>query len=174
MQATAAGLINATAECAAAANPTLRIFTVKPGGASIGQDDLAPLPGTRWSAATPASICPPLDKPYTPYSLFGSGGTQKGYTGFSAVCWLFGRGLHAQLGGSTPIGLVHSSVGGTQVQSWMTSPAGSLYNAMIRPMVQTPIKGIVWYQVRRLLLLARALPAMPPRLGGLPACWRAA
>ena len=39
----------------------------------------------------------------------------------SAICYLFGRGLHAALGGETPIGLVHS-MGGTQVQSWMTSP----------------------------------------------------
>ena len=62
----------------------------------------------------------------------------------SAICYLFGRDLHAALGGDTPVGLVHSSVGGSQVQSWMTSPPGSFWNAMIRPLIQTPIKGIVW------------------------------
>ena len=49
MQATAAGLINATAECAAAANPTLRIFTVKPGGASSGQPKTT---HANWAQAT--------------------------------------------------------------------------------------------------------------------------
>ena len=150
MQATVAGVINATAECAAATKPTLRTFTVRPGGSSNPRTDLFP-PLTNWSAASPETICPPLVKPYTPYSLFGSGGSLPGYTGISAVCYFFGRDLHAALGGTTPIGLIHSSVGGTQVQSWMASPPGGLWNAMIRPLVHSPIKGIVWVSRARII-----------------------
>eukprot|EP01051_Picozoa_sp_SAG22_P022828 SAG22_NODE_5630_length_980_cov_1.377980_2_plen_154_part_00 len=151
---------------AAAANPTLRVFSVLLcclGGASSPQADLTP-PLANWSSASPSTICPPLIKPYTPYSLFGSGGTQTpGYSGMSAICYLYGRGLHAALGGATPVGLIHSSVGGTQVQSWMTAPSGSLYNAMVHPLVQTPIKGILWCKSRYFLDLCALLSILMAR-----------
>jgi sialate O-acetylesterase len=35
----------------------------------------------------------------------------------SAVCWLYGRMIHVELGGR-PIGLIHSSWGGTGVEYW--------------------------------------------------------
>jgi len=41
----------------------------------------------------------------------------------SAVCWLYGRMIHEGLGGR-PIGLVHSSWGGTSIEWW--SPAEAL------------------------------------------------
>lgn len=40
--------------------------------------------------------------------------------GFSAVAFFFARDLHQKLG--VPIGIVNSSWGGTQIESWMTEP----------------------------------------------------
>lgn len=151
MAAAVAGVTNASAECAAAINPTLRTFTVFPGGSGSPESDLSP-PLTNWSSASPATICPPLIKPFTPYSLFNSGG----YKGMSAICYFFGRDLHAALGGNTPIGLIHSSVSGTQVQSWM--PSGGLYNAMVHPMIRTPIKGVIWVLPRPMRVYQSHLP----------------
>jgi len=47
------------------------------------------------------------------------GGLPKTY--FSAVCWLFGRYLHDNLG--IPIGLVSSTWGGTPVEAWSSEKA---------------------------------------------------
>jgi sialate O-acetylesterase len=93
----------------------------------------------------------------------------------SAVCWLYGRMIHEGLGGR-PIGLVHSSWGGTSIEWW--SPPEALkecnitqtqevsvdgndsldvevgvtlnntviYNAMIHPLTRMVIRGVIWYQ----------------------------
>src|SRR6185295_5175017 len=41
--------------------------------------------------------------------------------GFSAVAYFFGRELHQKLG--VPVGLVHSSVGGTDIAAWTSEEA---------------------------------------------------
>ncbi len=41
---------------------------------------------------------------------------------FSAVCWLYGRMIHAALGGR-PIGLIATSYGGTAIEYWMPPEA---------------------------------------------------
>ena len=40
---------------------------------------------------------------------------------FSATLYFFGRELHREL--KVPVGLIHSSVGGTQIESWLTEDA---------------------------------------------------
>ncbi|KAG2469711.1 SIAE acetylesterase, partial [Polypterus senegalus] len=89
------------------------------------------------------------------------------FTYFSAVCWLFGRYLYAKL--KYPIGLVESCWGGTIIEVWSSPralkkciPARSLsrlpkveaaplqpsvlWNAMIHPLLNMTIKGVIWYQ----------------------------
>lgn len=85
----------------------------------------------------------------------------------SAVCWLFGRRLFDTL--RYPIGLVASSWGGTPIEAWSSersleacgvprrgsgrdgSAAGPwehsvLWNAMVRPLCNMTLKGVLWYQ----------------------------
>ncbi|MBI5549086.1 MAG: hypothetical protein HY901_34815, partial [Deltaproteobacteria bacterium] len=90
---------------------------------------------------------------------------------FSAVCYFFGRALHEELG--VPIGLIHSSWGGTPIEAWTSTEAlatiedyhaalgarataepkqlgpkslATLYNGMIAPLLPFAIKGAIWYQ----------------------------
>ncbi len=87
---------------------------------------------------------------------------------FSAVGFFFGRKLASELG--QPIGLVNASWGGTPVELWMRSQtlsndvemksswnrsryskrqgwlAGAAYNAMIYPIGNFGLSGIIWYQ----------------------------
>ncbi|XP_074534926.1 sialate O-acetylesterase [Halichoeres trimaculatus] len=81
-------------------------------------------------------------------------------SGFSAVCWLFGRYMYDKL--QYPIGLVESCWGGTPVEAWSSSRAlkqcglddelmgpgnnSVLWNAMIHPLLNMTIKGALWYQ----------------------------
>ena len=66
----------------------------------------------------------------------------------------FAREIQQKTG--VPIGIVDSNWGGTRIEPWV-SPAdlglpaakgdtGSMYNAMIQPLVRLPIKGALWYQ----------------------------
>ncbi|XP_043119960.1 sialate O-acetylesterase isoform X2 [Puntigrus tetrazona] len=93
------------------------------------------------------------------------------FSHFSAVCWLFGRYLYKTL--KYPIGLVHSSWGGTPVEAWSSPRAlykcglmnsnflvqtsfpesvsarwnsSVLWNAMIHPLLNMTITGAIWYQ----------------------------
>ncbi len=90
---------------------------------------------------------------------------------FSAVGWHFGHILEREL--QVPIGLVHASWGGTKAESWLSHESlssepslqslienaalvgesgkpqdhlNSLYNGMIAPLRDFPIKGVIWYQ----------------------------
>ena len=82
---------------------------------------------------------------------------------FSAVCLLTASYMAEVLGKNKTFGLIHSSWGGTPIESWFYSqhecdipdnvnedwPQGSnkyLYNAMIHPLVRSGIKGVLWYQ----------------------------
>jgi sialate O-acetylesterase len=78
--------------------------------------------------------------------------------GFSGVAYFFGRDLQKALG--VPIGLIHTSVGGTAAEEWTSksvlegdpalkdlAPRGSkLYNGMIAPLLPYAIRGVIWYQ----------------------------
>lgn len=87
---------------------------------------------------------------------------------FSAVGYFFGKRLYEEL--NHPIGLVNASWGGTPIEVWMPPrlfreypefraswlqehaphnsrwPEGSLYNAMIAPLLRTAFAGVIWYQ----------------------------
>lgn len=87
---------------------------------------------------------------------------------FSAVAYFFGREIHQNQ--NVPIGLISSSLGGTLAEAWTDGKALQhipdfaekinipdsladkanmptvLYNAMIRPMTDFSIRGVIWYQ----------------------------
>jgi sialate O-acetylesterase len=85
---------NADAEIAAAAFPLLRHVRIEPTVAETPADTVKT---GGWQAANPGTV-----------------------GGFTAVGYFFARDLHQRLG--VPIGLIHSSWGGTPIEAWM-SPA---------------------------------------------------
>ncbi|MBX3176210.1 MAG: sialate O-acetylesterase [Candidatus Hydrogenedentes bacterium] len=83
---------NPEAEIAAANYPNIRLFHVTRKTADTPQEDCE---GT-WQVCTPETI-----------------------PGFSAVAYYFGRELHTQL--DVPVGLIHTSWGGTPSESWTSA-----------------------------------------------------
>jgi sialate O-acetylesterase len=89
-------------------------------------------------------------------------------TEFSAAGYFFGRELLRELG--VPVGLIHSSFGGTQIEAWMPAEAFTrepglrelvhvryfawvkgvqateLYESMIAPLAPFRLRGFLWYQ----------------------------
>jgi sialate O-acetylesterase len=80
---------NAKQEIADADHPKIRLFTVPTKTAVASLE----VPGGTWSVCSPETI-----------------------TGFSAAAYFFGRDLNLKL--NIPVGLIHSSVGGTPAESW--------------------------------------------------------
>jgi len=81
-------------EKAAANLPEVRMFTVSSGASAKAEDDCK----GSWVVCSPETV--------------GS---------FSAALFFFGREIHKVLGG--PVGLIHSSVGGTPIESWIAPEA---------------------------------------------------
>ncbi|BET68893.1 hypothetical protein ASA1KI_38110 [Opitutales bacterium ASA1] len=130
------------AELAAAHHPLLRLYQV-------------PKYGRPRSGAAP-----PAWMPCSPEALQA--------LDFSAAGYYFGRELMLELG--VPVGVVHSSFGGTQIEAWMPRgaferdprlapllghryfawvegvQATELYESMIRPLVPYALRGFLWYQ----------------------------
>ena len=138
-----------------AKNPNLRLFTVAKRTSPTplaDQDDLKHF--SKWSESAPETI-----------------------PGFSAVAYHFGQNI--QKSTKVPVGLIHTSWGGTPAEAWTSTEAldavpelkyyatngkkateqfdkdkkaigpnvpASLYNAMIHPLLQFPVKGAIWYQ----------------------------
>jgi sialate O-acetylesterase len=90
---------NAAAEVAAADYPNIRLFTV-PKSVSVTPQKLV---NSQWLPCTPTNIA------------------AGGWGGFSATAYFFGRKLNQELG--IPIGLLHSSWGGTIAEAWVTESA---------------------------------------------------
>lgn len=90
---------NAKEEVARADYPMIRLYAVPKTIAAAPQSTIQ----GRWLVATPANIM--------------SGG----WGGFSAVAYFFGRHLHQEL--KVPIGLIHSSWGGTVAEGWVSAEA---------------------------------------------------
>ena len=82
--------------------------------------------------------------------------------GFSAVGFIMGSTLYTDyLGGAVPIGIIHSSHGGSSIQAWQRAaavrecgdpsnswPSSVLYNSNVNPMTVGPLalKGAYYYQ----------------------------
>lgn len=124
---------DAAKEIAAANYPQIRLFTVE-----MVQSP-KPLADTKgnWIPCSPQTV-----------------GT------FSGTAYYFGRQLYKQL--NVPIGLIHSSWGGTAAELWTSrkaleanpllkplargKEASTLYNAMVAPVIPYAIRGVIWYQ----------------------------
>jgi hypothetical protein len=88
---------NGTAECAAAGRYTDKIWIIKAVNSKYHH-----LPV--WMSAGPDTLAP-----------------------FSAVCWYTGKSLFEKMGGTTPVGLMQTSVGGSPIEYWLPpSPAGAI------------------------------------------------
>jgi sialate O-acetylesterase len=88
------GMFNASIEIENANKyPKIRLFAALQVPASTPQEELIAI-GMKWSVASNTTV----------------GGT-------SAVCWLYGRMIQEGLGGR-PMGLVHTSWGGTNIELW--------------------------------------------------------
>jgi sialate O-acetylesterase len=121
-------------------NDHIRLFTVKRNASLSPLTDVSGL----WQAASPETV-----------------------KEFSATAYYFGRLLNRIL--NVPIGLIHSSWGGSSAEAWMSEDMlkafpevkipkteeglkdknripTMLYNAMIHPFLEMTIKGILWYQ----------------------------
>jgi sialate O-acetylesterase len=135
---------DAEKEIAAANYPEIRCFTVKKATAMTPQDELT----GSWAVCSPETV-----------------------GNFTAVGYFYARELWNEL--KIPIGIVNSSWGGTDVETWTSSGAYSalpadvrrtynvepgvtpakpndhsslLFNAMINPITGYKIKGAIWYQ----------------------------
>jgi sialate O-acetylesterase len=85
---------NADAEIAAAKFPQIRLFYVPRKPSPVPVEDVE----ARWVVCSPESIAE-----------------------FSAVLYFFGRQMHQDL--KVPMGLIHSSWGGTPIASWISGPS---------------------------------------------------
>ena len=122
-------------------NPNLRLFTVDRLGSKTALEDVEKY--SAWQAADPDNIA-----------------------GFSAVAYFFGQQLQEIL--DVPVGMIHTSWGGSSVQAWISKEVitsyqevdlededisegtnhipTALYNAMIHPLIPYTIQGALWYQ----------------------------
>ncbi len=121
-------------------NKNIRLFTVKK---SFSKEPQTNCEGS-WSVSSPEEV-----------------------GNFSAVAYIFGKYIQEILG--VPIGLIHSSWGGTRAEAWTDAVtlksdikdvdlfvinAGKidanfptvLFNAMINPILNYGIRGVIWYQ----------------------------
>jgi len=85
---------NADAEIASATFPQIRLFYVPRKTSAVPAEDV----DARWIVCSPESV-----------------------KDFSAVLYFFGRELHKDL--KVPMGLIHSSWGGTPISSWISGPS---------------------------------------------------
>ena len=122
-------------------NPNLRLFSVDRVGSKTPLNDVEKY--TAWQQAAPESVL-----------------------NFSAVAYFFGQQLQEIL--DVPVGLIHTSWGGSSVQAWISNDVMSsyqkvnlddvdiskgtnriptaLFNSMINPLTSYKIKGALWYQ----------------------------
>jgi sialate O-acetylesterase len=132
MELPVAGCKDAEKEISEAKYPEIRLFTVAKKQAAEPQTDCS----GDWKECSPETV-----------------------GNFSAAAYFFGRQLHQEL--KVPIGLIHSSWGGTPAQFWTSRKAleanpvlkplaqgdsSCLYNGMIAPLIPYGIRGAIWYQ----------------------------
>ena len=165
-------------EIAAAKYPQIRLFTVPWVRApQPAQDVLTGMifdPRNAWVRASQ----PTQDVHAVWYVCSPQTVSKGGWTGFSAAAYFFGRTLHQKL--NVPVGLIHTSLGGTPAEHWTSRKAleaepllrslagqdgsSTLYNGMISPLIPFAIRGVIWYQgesnVGRAMQYRTLLPAM--------------
>jgi len=93
MEFAVSGSINAKSEIASANYPNIRLFTV---AKKVAQKPIEDLDNGEWQVCTPQTI-----------------------PGFSAVGYFFGRHLNQEL--KVPVGLIHTSWGGTVAETWTST-----------------------------------------------------
>jgi sialate O-acetylesterase len=138
------GCANAKEAIAASANPKIRLFTVAHKISETAVKELK----SKWVPCDPNTV--------------GK---------FSGVAYYFARDLQKALG--VPVGIIHSSWGGTLAEAWTSREALAanpelkmlipqkyfidkdkpnpnqgtvLFNGMIEPLLPYAIKGVIWYQ----------------------------
>lgn len=136
------GVLNFKEEAAAASFDEIRLFLVRLQKSPHPQHDLT----GEWVVCTPETV-----------------------KDFSAVAYFFAKKLHETL--NSPIGMIASSWGGTNAETWIDAEVlskhpdlmkpfedptnlskwypgapGEAYNAMIYPLQNFAIKGVIWYQ----------------------------
>ena len=142
-----------------AKNSNLRLFTVAKVGHEVPLNDIEKF--TPWQSANAENVAD-----------------------FSAIAYYFGEQLQQVL--DVPVGVIHTSWGGSSVRAWMSKEALEtlelvdmnnengmkstqhvstlLYNAMIHPLIPYSIKGALWYQGENNrsepLVYEKLLPAM--------------
>ena len=122
-------------------NHNLRLFSVDRVGSKTPLNDVKKY--TAWQQASPETVWE-----------------------FSAVAYFYGQQLQEIL--DVPVGMIHTSWGGSKVQAWISKDVMStyqelnleevditkrtnqiptaLYNSMIHPLIPYTIKGALWYQ----------------------------
>lgn len=111
---------------------------------------------------------------------------------FSATAYHFGRALQQTLG--VPVGIIHSSFGGTRIEAWLPPDAFAdpqlaglekekypawvpgvqpteLFASMVRPYAPYALRGFLWYQGET-NLMAADIPLYAHKQGALIAGWR--
>ena len=112
IEMTVSMIFNASEEIANAGNyPKIRVFTATLVSSKQPVEELLNIT-LKWSVASPESIGGPA------------------WTYMSAVCWLYGRMIHKEIGGR-PLGLIATSYGGTAIEHWM--PPKALEDCGISP-----------------------------------------
>ena len=139
------------------AYPNIRLFAVAMLGADAPMPDFPPLTSTSqcsWNhdksnASDPAYRCNAW-MPSTPATN----------RFFSAVCLFTALEIAQRHTGARPIGLIYSAFGGTSASLWAPPaayaqcpgaaaphpPPGSLWNAMVAPLVQYSIRAVLFFQ----------------------------
>ncbi len=122
-------------------NPNLRLFTVDRVGSKTPIKDVEKF--NAWQEASPKNVAE-----------------------FSAVAYFFGQQLQETL--DVPVGMIHTSWGGSTIEAWISNEVISkyqkvdladiditkgtnhiptaLYNSMIHPLIPYTLKGALWYQ----------------------------
>ncbi len=146
---------NGKDEIAAANYPQVRLLMVENRWTPLPQDDIK----DEWKVCTPQTV------------------GEKGWGGFSAAAYYFGRELHQKL--SVPVGLIDATWGGTRIESW-TPPEGFAEVPALKkdyervrlgdprdPLHQARLEGVLktneqWLaQARKALVEKNLVPTMP-------------
>jgi sialate O-acetylesterase len=124
---------------------------------SLQTNDGDPLSTNSWHTLEVSAARPSLNNATGAHSAFAQ---------FSATCMYFAVELVRATGDTTtPIGVIQSAIGGSQIESWMDNTtltecanesltggavpedSGRLFYGMVAPFVNTSVSGWLWYQV---------------------------